>query len=554
MLKCRDMQVKRLMWGALWACGTLGPVAHAQPTPGDETPLTEQDGRNPRQDQPQHEPAGSPTQPTPAGTPDEKPVGKRVPDPAANIPARLLFRQAVTALGKVRSISFHISSGGTGTIASHSTKVEADVKMVRAPRAVVPGWHVHAKGSAIGAEGELTEFDAAWLDATVEWQDVSAKLVMERPKAEATKGHKEVSRGNLARFEEFVSTQPFKRELAATDYTIEDRARIGGVECEVVLVKVNSGNLPIRWWLGVEDHLPRRSETIFTGSLAGSRVSEVTNLIASPDNNAIPPEDMRVPVPEGFREDRAMPAATPPHPNTTRGIAAAETKPGTDANASAPAQVAPQARLAPEFELTDVAGAKVTLVSLRGKVAVAEFAGSWALDIADARQEFQSLLDRYKAEPVLGLSFAVRERSREGAVEEYRKKPYTFDLLPDADAAAKAFGVSGYPSYALIGPEGELLMAPTPFQPADTMVGLADAIDAALSKMKGTPAPPKAAKAKVEPKAGDKVGPKAGPTPAVSPTTPAAPVSKPATNFGPKLRPLPKDRQAPAPAKPDTRQ
>jgi peroxiredoxin len=220
--------------------------------------------------------------------------------------------------------------------------------------------------------------------------------------------------------------------------------------------------------------------------------------------------------------------------------------------------VVPQTKFAPEFELTDIAGAKVTLASLKGKITIAEFAGSWSLGLAEARQEFQTLVDHYKDQPVGGLSFAVREKTRDAAIEEYHKKQFSFDLLLDADGVAKSFGVSGYPSYALIGPDGELLAAPTPFQPADTMTGLGDEIDAALSKLNGTPPPPKHVKAatKTDTKSDAKADPKPDQAKAPAPEKPAAgkvaaPPAKP-TNVGTKARPVPQPRPGTTPAKPDT--
>ncbi|MBI1189930.1 MAG: redoxin domain-containing protein [Tepidisphaera sp.] len=469
----------------LWCAGVLlgatllsGP-ARAQPDQPDQ-----QQDQEEQPVQPKTAPEKKPQVVRPAGKGAEK-----QPSAASTHPGRALFEQSRQAVAKARGFSFHLASGGTGKLGGYAAKIEADVWMARAARAVLPAWHMRMKGTSTNPQGVKTDFDVAWLDSTLEWRDEEDSTIKERVMNEARRA-KPVSQGNAARFEELLSGQPFRKELAAEDYTIEERAAIGGVTCDVVVADVNSGRLKVRWWLGVDDHLPRKSETIFTGNLEGTKWVEVTNLKVYEKSEDVP--EMRVMVPPGFKEDRVVP--TPPPKPAPAPVTPGEVKPepgksepGKPEAAPKPAsKPVPVVRLAPAFELTDAAGAKVSLDSLRGKVVVAEFAGTWSLGVADARREFQALLDKHKGKALAGLSIAVREKSRDGAIDEFKKGNFGFDLLLDGDEVAKGFGVAGYPSYVVIDGAGEIVKGPTPYRPSDTLNGMDEAVTAQLAKLEGS--------------------------------------------------------------------
>lgn len=475
---------------ALCVGALAGHPALAQPAPGEDERTSEPFDPHQQQEQPTRDaqPATPPAAKPPASA---RPAQPKLP-PATDHPGHAYFVRAADAVRQARAFSYHLSIRGTGSLGSRSSTTEADLWLVRASPAVLPGWHVRATGSTTSGFGGTVAFDVAWLESTVEWVDTEAKKVMERTLPEARKA-KPVASASLARFDELTNAQPFKKELEASDYAIEERAQVGGVECDVVLATVNNGRLRVRWWLGAEDHLPRKSEALLSGADAGSRINELTGLRAGQKRDEIAPADLRVPIPEGFTEDRVVPAAkpvvVPPTPENHEPGGVAPSKPSAEVAPAKPS--APQLRMAPEFELTNAAGAKVSLATLRGKVAIAEFAGTWSLGVGEARRDFQALLDRYKGQALVGVSFAVRERSKDAAIDEYRQGGFTFDLLLEADTFAKSFGVSGFPSYALIGPEGELLKGPAPYRAGVSMEGLADAINAALAKL-GTASVPDA--------------------------------------------------------------
>ncbi len=74
---------------------------------------------------------------------------------------------------------------------------------------------------------------------------------------------------------EFSMPAPFSDEIEADIVLYEGRKTIGGVRCDVVFVRYNGRMGEARWYLGADDHLPRRVDRILGG---GTRVTELRNL------------------------------------------------------------------------------------------------------------------------------------------------------------------------------------------------------------------------------------------------------------------------------------
>lgn len=427
--------------------------------------------------------------PPPAEVPGTTPAPAAAPTPPAAHPGHELFVRAAEAVKNTRALTFHYRSYSKGGMLERVTgKTEADLRMMRASGGVINGWRVRTTGTTTPATGDPSSFDVAWLQTSVEWADEAAKKVMERPVLEARRA-RPVSQAQLARIDDFTNPKPFTKELAASEYTVEETQDVAGVRCEVVLAKVNNGRLRVRWWLGVDDHLPRRRESIVEGSEgASSAFVELSALRADPSPDIFGDgSELRVPVAEGWTEDRPAAASTPAPPAVTPGgeRPTGEAPTPETAVSAAPAPSGPV--LAAEFELTAADGRRVSLSSLRGNVVALEFAGTWTLGLREARTKFNDYAARYKDKPLRAYSLAVRERSRDAAIDEHKRGGYAFGLLLDADKAARALGGASFPAYMLIGPEGEVLLASTPYAGGAGIDALTDATNAALAKMPESP-------------------------------------------------------------------
>jgi thiol-disulfide isomerase/thioredoxin len=141
--------------------------------------------------------------------------------------------------------------------------------------------------------------------------------------------------------------------------------------------------------------------------------------------------------------------------------------------------------LAPDFELATPTGEKVKLSSLKGSVVVLDFWGTWCLPCRQAAPEVQKLSDTFKDKGVKVFGLAVREKSDQEPTTYWQENKHTYGLLLKADDVAKTYKVRMYPTYVVIGKEGEIVHIAAGYEPGKTMPAVTDAVERALA---GAPA------------------------------------------------------------------
>ena len=102
--------------------------------------------------------------------------------------------------------------------------------------------------------------------------------------------------------------------------------------------------------------------------------------------------------------------------------------------------------MAPNFELPDLQGNPRKLSSLRGKYVIIDF---WGKDV----------YAKYKDDlEILGVDCQDSERKWRTAVEQY-ELPWLQVRCPDdmMDDLAQMYGIEGFPTKAVVSPEGKLL-------------------------------------------------------------------------------------------------
>lgn len=408
-----------------------------------------------------------------AATPEVPKIEKQPPAAPAALPGREFFERAAAAVQAATSISYRGRSFATGGLMGSMTPtIESEVQQIRAAGGAMPGWRVRVTGRSTPTRGEATEFDVAWLVGTIEAVDHAGKVVAERGISEARR-LKGYSIGNIGRMDDMSAVRPFARELGATSYEIGATEEVGGVPCEVVTA-VTGTNARTTWWFGVEDHLPRRSRRLIPGGKGEDSfmVFEVSDLRQN-QASAGAAKNLRVTVPEGYREERPARPTAPPVEATDRSGEGGAVTPVEPAAPAGPTR-------APEFELEDEAGAKVSLASLQGSVVVLEFAGSWAVACRESKPELAALATAKESLGVKFYSIAVRERTKEGAIAEHRRVGGSVRLLLNGDQVAREYGVRAYPSYAVVDKAGLLVLGPKAWEGAATKEALERAVEAAL--------------------------------------------------------------------------
>jgi len=434
----------------------------------------------------------------PDAPPPATPATPEKADSPAPSAGRELFERAAEAIKRAQTISYRVSHYATGGLAGGKT-VQADVRQSRSVGGAIPGWRVRMTGASTAADGKQQPFDIAWLINTVEAVDHDAKTVIEKTTGEMRRV-RAFTLATPARVDDMTAARPFMKELAATDFELEDRQEFSGVQCDVVVVATGQGGIRTRWFLGVDDHLPRKFERIVSsGVVNGTLITELSDMRV----DAAPPtqaqlESLRVTVPEGFTENRPARQSAPKPFVPTKGADSPfppEKPDGEEAGAGAetpppppPPPVPAGPRMAPDFELADAAGAKHTLSAHRGSFVLLEFAGSWAVSLRDARPELTAFLDKHADRQIKAFSIAVRERSHANAVEGHKNAPTSVTLLVDGDRVAAMFQVGAIPAYALVNPRGELIVPPRHFAPEATFAAIEKALGEAASAGDAPPA------------------------------------------------------------------
>lgn len=120
---------------------------------------------------------------------------------------------------------------------------------------------------------------------------------------------------------------------------------------------------------------------------------------------------------------------------------------------------------APNWTLKNPDGKEVTLEGLRGKVVVLDFWATWCGPCKRAMPEINRLHEEYKDKEVVVYGVQVFEDDKQKAIDYMKDQNFTYGLLFGNDKLAEAYGITGIPSFFVIGPDGKVLYEATGFSP-----------------------------------------------------------------------------------------
>lgn len=372
---------------------------------------------------------------------------------------KALFEKAAKAIADAQGITFNAKLTPEGTTLTRAyTAAETSVKALR--KAEAPGgWLIRVTGTA----GEQ-RLDVAWHPTSIEGVDHNKKQVVERAGAQTPVPG--LRTGQTMRLPKVLTAQPYKDAISATEFTMEGEKTVDGEVCDVVVAGSSSGGQKFRYAIARKDSFPRLIEQLFeSATMQGKLTIDITNVVI--DNNtppALTENEMRVPVPEGYTEDRQagkptvrpVPGKQPSPPDAPATGAPEKSEPAPAATpAPAPAPKGPTA--AADFELSTPTGEKVTLASLKGKVVVMQFWGSWCLPCREWHKTLADSVKTVAGEKIADvqlLALSVRERDNQNAVTELAARDASFKLLVSADSVAKTYGINVFPTTVIIDKDG----------------------------------------------------------------------------------------------------
>ncbi|MCA3005754.1 MAG: TlpA family protein disulfide reductase [Planctomycetaceae bacterium] len=345
---------------------------------------------------------------------------------------------------------------------------EARVTFLRSESQLSPGgggspatMALHAKGKAELAGEPETTFEASIYKGQAMWADAEKKTVFQRPFAPNNDGNKHLGRvRQIILPAPLLDSEPFAKEIRARKITMGEAKEIRGEACNVIVVEVEPEKVFHTIAISVADNLPRMYEISRVIGGANSRVVlrwEMFDL----STDAIKPEALTVPTPDGWKFDKqeaAVPTITP-----------AATAP------SAPAGGLPAGTAAPALDLKLAGGGKLTGEEIKGSVAVLGFWSPMVKASADMGKSLQAVAEQNKDVKVFAI--AARDDGDEPLAQKWiADNKLSIRSAVGGDATAEAFNVRGFPSVVVLNKDGKVAAF---FEAAPTAEALKAAVEAA---------------------------------------------------------------------------
>ena len=111
---------------------------------------------------------------------------------------------------------------------------------------------------------------------------------------------------------------------------------------------------------------------------------------------------------------------------------------------------------APEFTLMDLENKPVSLSDFRGKWVILDFWGSWCIWCIRGIPELKEAYEKYKDELVIiGIDCNESQEAWRAGVEKYQL-PWVNVYCPEGNKLIQEYGIQGYPTKAIIDPEGKI--------------------------------------------------------------------------------------------------
>ena len=226
---------------------------------------------------------------------------------------------------------------------------------------------------------------------------------------------------------EFIESRPLWKELGSPDeVALLEPETIDGTLCDVVRVTFRfPGSQTVNsWYLGRQDHLPRRLRWSSTISGTGALTIGLSNVrVAELDRKEFQP-----PVPAAYH------VAEPP---TVAGLGES----------------------VPSLELSTVDGARVSLAGLRRHVVVMDFWNTWCYICHKVLPESQELWKEFEARGVRFFGVNVVEAEEADPAKYWRDDGFPYPLLVAGEELAGVLDFPWQPAVAVIGADGRLLFA-----------------------------------------------------------------------------------------------
>lgn len=232
-----------------------------------------------------------------------------------------------------------------------------------------------------------------------------------------------------------LEESPFAEELRAPALALAGAESVGEVQCDVVEVTYAESGTTGRWWIAREDRLPRRHERHYK-SANGRDVTSSLTVSGLVIGATIAETVFDLEAPDGWKVETV--GRRPPPPINV-------------------------GDMAPDFTLLDAEGREVSLRQFQGQVVVLEFWSSWCHYCKESMPALQRLHDKWSGKGAAVLAINCRDTADVDPGAFVRGKGYTYPVIPDGNAVAPQYRISGIPHVFVIGTDGRLIQSQVGF-------------------------------------------------------------------------------------------
>lgn len=113
--------------------------------------------------------------------------------------------------------------------------------------------------------------------------------------------------------------------------------------------------------------------------------------------------------------------------------------------------------VAPDFTLNDLQDKPLSLSSLRGKYVILDFWGSWCIWCIKGFPKMKEYYNKYKGKfEILGIDCNDSEEKWKAAVKKH-ELPWLHVYNPEDSNVLNLYGIQGFPTKVLVGPDGKIV-------------------------------------------------------------------------------------------------
>lgn len=415
--------------------------------------------------------------------------GEAAPQQAEELSEGLrLLRAADQALRSAWAFSFTMTGEGVAAQATREPRTVARVVLSRASNASraglfeksgAPQWHVAAFGSISSADGEEPGVPFALTINPDKARALSEGVVVQSPAEHAG----ELVEGSgastalrwLLEWEALVG-QPIVDGVPRVQPRLDGRVLIGDELTHAVYVDLaefpGTYAFGAWWYLGVEDHLPRRLELVYYDvrnddnisvgdGISRMTIADIRPLASQADTagavahaaSLLDEADWGQPGMAPLSE--SLSAADHFTLPTPEGFQVEQFEPKVDERRAAGVAQPPLNVPAPDFTLFDALGVEHTLSDYQGKIVILDFWATWCHPCLIVMPHLQAIHERFKDQDVVVMGINAWENGDPKALMDERGWDYL--LLLKGDQVAADYGVGSIPTMVVIDQSGQIV-------------------------------------------------------------------------------------------------